>query len=148
MHPTELRAKKADKLHKALETNYEFMWRSLVQTVDLLAKGTTYYFTIFGVIGGFLFTAKLSPRLELLLVVVSSVVSILFAVIMISFAYGVLKGVNQMEKALLRIHPVAFQTLAMESFFRRGKRVGVITTACCVLILATVATGLVVKLYA
>jgi hypothetical protein len=130
---------------KALLINFEFMWKAIVQAVDLLAKGTTYYFTIFVFITGFIFTAKISVELQLLLLCVVTVVSVLFAIIMLSFAYGVTKGLGQLELALKKHHRSAYSSLDMALFFKRGKIVGQTTTVACLLILFTIVGGLVFK---
>jgi hypothetical protein len=132
---------------KALEINYDFMWKSLVQTVDLLTKGTAYYFTIIGVVGGFLFTSKIHEDLQLIFISVITVISFFFAIIMLSFGYGVLKGIHQMENALKQIDAKAFHVLEMSRFFRRGRVVGIMAALLCLAILLTLSVGLAMKMF-
>src|SRR5258705_4521990 len=93
---------------KTLEIYYEFQWRSVVQTIELLTKGVTYYFTILAAIAGYVFTAKLLPKEQKPLIIVSVIVSVLFAVIIITMGYGVLRGISQMEATLAQYNAVAF----------------------------------------
>lgn len=130
---------------KTLQIYYEFQWRSLVQTVELLTKGTTYYFTILAAITGYVFTAKLLPEEQKPLIIVSVIVSMLFAVIIISMGSGVLRGIGQMEVTLAQYNAVAFEELAMPAYFKRAKMVGIVVAVCCLLILITIAGALAFK---
>lgn len=128
--------------NKALETNFDFMWKALVQTVDLLAKGATFYFTVLGLVAGFIFTQKLPTQTMLTLVTTCVVISILFGIIAIAFAYGVITGLLQLKKALHAIHPAAYDVLSMEAFFRRGLIVTAVAVMCCLAILMAIAISL------
>lgn len=130
---------------KTLEIYYEFQWRSLVQTVELLTKGVTYYFTILAAIAGYIFTAKLLPEEQKPLIIVIVMVSVLLAVIIITMGYGVLRGISQMETTLAQYNAVAFVELSMPAYFKRAKMVGIVVAVCCMLILITIAGALAVK---
>ncbi|SFU32274.1 hypothetical protein SAMN05216339_101339 [Nitrosomonas eutropha] len=141
---------KAAKAHtrKSLEIYYEFQFRSLVQTGELLTKGVAYYFTILAAIGGYLYTAKLPLVEQRLLVIVSLIVSTLFAFIMIVVGYGVLKGIGQMERTLAKYNSNEFEAIAMPQYFRRGKIVGIMVALCCLGILFVIASTFAIKIYA
>lgn len=130
---------------KTLEIYYEFQWRSIVQTVELLTKGVTYYFTILAAIAGYVFTARLLPEEKKPLIIVSVTVSVLLAAIIITMGYGVLRGIGQMEATLAHYNAVAFVELSMPAYFKRAKIVGIVVAVCCMLILITIAGALAVK---
>lgn len=133
---------------KALEVFYEFQWRSLVQTVDLLSKAVTYYFAILAALVSYLFSAKLTLLDQQLISQVIFFVSGFFMLISISLSYGVLRGISDMKNTLIRHNPKVFQQVELHRYFLRGRIVGSIVVLSSLSILVTICIALVLKFFA
>ena len=133
---------------KSLEIFYEFQWRSLVQTVDLLSKTVTYYFAILAALVGYLFTAKLTHLDQQLISRVIFYVSGFFMLITISMSYGILRGIRDMKNSLIQYNPKIFQQADLHGYFRRGQIVGIVIVTSSLSILAIICAALAIKFFA
>lgn len=133
---------------KSLEIFYEFQWRSLVQTVELLSKAVTYYFAILAALVGYLFTAKLTLLDQQLISRVIFFVSGFFMLLAIAMSYGILRGIADMKNSLTRYNLKVFQTAELHRYFRRGQFVGIVVVASSLSILVTICVALALKFFA
>ncbi len=141
---------KDDRSHErqSIEIFYEFQWRSLVQTVELLSKAVTYYFAILAALVGYLFTAKLSLLDQQLISRVIFFVSGFFMLLAVAMFYGILRGIADLKSTLTRYNPTAFQKAELHRYFRRGQIVGIVVVASSLSILVTICVALAFKFFA
>ena len=114
---------------------FDFQWKSLSESVQLITKGVGLYFFILLAIIGAIYNSKISG-IELQIVVGAIIaVSILFAPTMLFIAWGVIKGLKDLEASLRSICPDQFDSLGMIEYFRRGRLAARVGTACAIFIL-------------
>ena len=113
----------------ALKMCHEFKYNSLVETVHLLEKGVAFYFAIVAVAVGYVFSVNLTTNQVWTILIGAASVSFLFAIAMLSAAYGVLRGIYDLKFGMKKVDPTTFEIMKMEAYFRRGTVVGIIAAA-------------------
>ena len=65
-------------------------------------------------------------------------ISTLFAPMMLFIAWGVIKGLNDLEVSLRSICPSQFDDIGMAAYFRRGRLAARVGTGCAITILMVI----------
>lgn len=106
---------------KSLEIFVEFKTRTLIETVNLLTKGTTLYLAMLGIFAGYLITQDISGEIRGILLIISLITSILIMISIAAVSWGIYRGMNNIENTLKNIHNDAFYRAKMHEYFRDGR---------------------------
>ena len=114
---------------------FDFQWKSLTESVQLISKGVGIYFFLLLAVIGAIYNSNISGTELQLIVGAIILISILFAPTMLFIAWGVIKGLNDLEVSLRRCCPSQFDAIGMATYFRRGRLAARVGTACAIIIL-------------
>ena len=127
-----------------LKFMFGFQWKALTASVDAIAKGISIYFVLLLASIGAVYQSGLSGTELQVVVYALLLVTVLFGPMMIFFAWGVIRGLEDLEETMRRVNPAQFDAVELARFFQRGRLVTRVAVTCCILILfvigATVAT--------
>ena len=126
---------------------YDFKNKYITKATEIIIKAFSFYLIVTLAISGYIFTKDIKIVESNYFLVVGSVVSILFVIILLSISWGVLTGLRDIENTLRKINYRTFSSLGMNEFFFRGKMVGIIVAICCCLIIFSIGFGFLIKLY-
>lgn len=90
----------SDTERRALETFYDFEYRALAETANMLSKGITFYLAILAAVVSYAFTQDLSPAQQRQFLVLGVFTSLVFALAAGSVALGLYVGISDVENAL------------------------------------------------
>lgn len=128
-------ATNAREAHKFL---FEFQWKSLTESVQLITKGVGFYILLLLAVIGAIYNSKLVGT-ELKFAVVAIVtITILFGPMIIFIAWGVVRGIDDLENSLRKICPTQFEAAGMEKYFLRGRLAARVATGSAILILIVI----------
>ena len=132
---------------KAVETYYDFQWRSLVETANTLSKGMTFYIAILASVTSYIFTKQIGQDQLRFLITIGLIVSIFFGTAASSVAWGFYTGLKDLEGSLRELSPREFSNLNLPAFFSRGRLVFWITIISIFLILIAFLVAMVMFYY-
>lgn len=125
-------------VRKGYEFIFEFQWKALTESVQLIFRAVGIYFFLLLAVIGAIYNSKIAGT-ELQVVVSAIIaVSIVFAPMMIFIAWGVIKGINDLEFSLRKLCPFQFDATKMDAFFRRGRLAARVVTVCAIIILVII----------
>lgn len=117
------------------KTIFDFQWKSLTESVQIIVKGVgLYFFTLLAIIGA-IYNSKISGTELTIIISAITLISILFAPIMLFMAWGIIKGLNDLEVSLRSICPSQFDAIGMAEYFRRGRLAARVGIVCAIIIL-------------
>lgn len=114
---------------------FEFQWKSLTESVQLVTKAVGIYFFLLLAVIGAIYNSKIAGIELQIIVGTIIIISIIFAPMILFLAWGIIKGLNDLEVALQRICPLEFDAIGMKEYFRRGRLAARVATGCAIIIL-------------
>jgi hypothetical protein len=114
---------------------FEFQWKALTESVQLIFRGIGIYFFLILAVVGAIYNSKITGTELQVAIGATIAVSVLFAPMMLFIAWGVIKGLNDLESTLKKIHPAQFDAAGMDAFFSRGRLAARVAMGCAITIL-------------
>lgn len=115
---------------------YDFEYNALRETAMVLAKGITYYITIFLGILGYIFTQEVSVNIKSIAVAAIILISVAILFSALYIVWGLLEGLKSLKKLTELSDKKLFENANVGAFFKRGQLVikGVIFSCIFVLV--------------
>ena len=113
----------------------DFQWKALSNTASILSKGIAFYLAIIAAVTGYILTKQLSCEVKVMAVLAGSITSVIATIAGGSLAWGLNKGLRNLEITLMEMDKELFYKLQLNLFLVRGRRVIWIVSGCAALVL-------------
>jgi hypothetical protein len=136
--PTDKRNADAAISRESYRFIFEFQWKALTETAQLISKVVGIYFFLLLAVIGAIYNSKIVGTELQVIVIAMIIVSVMFAPMMIFAAWGVIRGIDDLEISLRKICPMQFESIGMDAFFRRGRLTARVGAGCAIAILIVI----------
>lgn len=117
---------------KSHEIFYDFQWKSIVQTIEVITRGVGFYTLILVAVAGAIYQSRLSGR-ELNIALAGVTFMTLFLMIAFGFlSWGVFTALKDLQKTLRSLNEIVFHECELEAYFTRARTVAIAVMACSV----------------
>jgi hypothetical protein len=125
-------------ISEGLKIIVDFQYKSISELVNTLSKGMTYYLIIMAALTGYIVTQTINPEITKAIILIGIITNFFALLSGIVLALGIYKGIRYMKNTLLKIDPDNFETLNLESFFKGGRRIALLVSIFCSLLLISI----------
>ena len=116
---------------------FEFEYNAIKETTLMLSKGMSFYLAITAALVGYVLTQDLDVEIKNQASIIGIVVSFFALIASSSISWGILTGLNSLNKLLIENNPELYYKLGVNKFIRRGIIAVVIVMVCALAVLGT-----------